>query len=216
MNVSLGIVWRGAWSGKTLGRILFNEVVHQECKTLSGEVLDLAGGEDPGYLRQLPQGFKLTRSNRTASEGVAEIDFNKPLPFADNSFDSVLLFNALYIAEDSLALAREINRVIKPKGSWYFSSPFVYNEMPEPHDYVRYSAEGLERLCKLAGFSNIRITRVGERASAAANIVTPFFVFRFVRALMFPLAIMLDRLIPKKLKHEHPTPILYFVQCEKI
>lgn len=216
MKHSLVVAWRGAWAGKTLGRALFNETVRLECAEISGSILDLAGGENPGYLKLLPRDAQVTSTNRTASADAVAIDFDKPLPFADATFDSVLLFNALYIAENPSALAAEIFRVLKPGGVWFLSSPFIYNEMPEPHDYVRFTAEGLERLCKNTGFAKIGIIRVGERASAAINLLSPFFLFRAVRAVVFPMALLMDRLIPQRVRNKYPTPILYFVRCEKI
>ena len=152
MNISIRSAVSGALSGKTIGRIYFNEAVRTHAEDLSGRVLDLAGGKSPSYLPFLPTGIDLVRTDLKGSPGVEVVDINAPLPFPDASFDAVLLFNALYAVEEPNALAREIHRVLKKGGTWYLASPFVANEMPEPHDYVRYTAEGLERLIKKAGF----------------------------------------------------------------
>ncbi|MDP4020448.1 MAG: hypothetical protein Q8P58_00160, partial [Candidatus Adlerbacteria bacterium] len=125
------------------------------------------------------------------------------------------LFNALYIVDEPVALAREVHRVLKPGGKWLMLSPFIANEMPEPHDYLRFTAEGLERLCRGAGFASVSTERQGERASAAAHLMHPFFLFNVVRALMFPLALLFDRLIPTRVRREHPAPLSYFVVCKK-
>ncbi len=215
MKISIGRAVSGALLGKTIGRIFFNEAVRTQCAHLSGRVLDLAGGASPSYLRLLPAGIDLVRTDIAASEGVAPVDINARLPFPDSSFDTVLLFNALYAAEDPASLAREIRRVLKPGGMWFFASPFVANEMPEPHDYARFTAEGLERLCRTAGFSAITIERMGERATAAAQLMHPFFLLNIFRALMFPLALLLDALIPRSVRTAHPTPIGYFVRSIK-
>jgi len=214
-HISLRSAIAGALSGKTIGRIYFNEAVRMHARELSGRVLDLAGGASPSYLPLLPAGIGLVRTDLVASPGVEAVDINAPLPFPDSSFDAVLLFNALYAAEDQDALAREIYRVLKKGGKWYLASPFVANEMPEPHDYVRYTAEGLERLMKKAGFSSIIVGRLGERASAAVQILHPFFLFGIVRAVVFPLALLFDRLIPASTLRAHPTPIAYMVFCTK-
>src|SRR3989344_4554356 len=202
MNISIRSAVSGALAGKTIGRVYFNDAVRVYAKELSGRVLDLAGGASPSYLPLLPA-------------GVEAVDINAPLPFPDSSFDSVLLFNALYAVEEPDALAREICRVLKKGGTWYLASPFIANEMPEPHDYVRYTAEGLERLIKKAGFSSIAVERLGERASAAVQIKHPFYLFNFVRAFIFPLALLADRLIPKSARAAHPTPLGYFVRSVK-
>lgn len=215
MNPSLGKAVSGALSGKTIGRVFFNEAVRNITAGLKGRVLDLAGGKSPSYVPLLPKGIELVRTDIVASAGVVPVDINEPLPFPSGSFDVVFLFNALYAAEEPAMLAKEIHRVLKPGGSWFLSSPFIANEMPEPHDYVRYTAEGLERLCRGAGFSAIIIERMGERASAAVQILHPFFLFRIIRALVFPLALLFDRLVPVSTRRVHPTPIAYMVRCTK-
>ena len=204
-----------ALAGKTIGRAYMNETVREQCAGLSGRVLDLAGGAKSSYISLLPKGIDLVRTDAKASPGVTKVDIDAHLPFPDASFDAVLLFNALYLANDALALAREVHRVLKPGGVWYITSPFIANEMPEPHDYVRFTAEGLERLCKTAGFRNVNVRRMGERASAAVQILHPFFLFNIVRACVYPLALLLDRMIPQRVRREHPTPIGYFVYAKK-
>lgn len=215
IHVSVWSAVKGALLGKTIGRVYFNEAVRVYARELSGRVLDIAGGARPSYLIHLPQNLELVRTDRVASPGVEALDMNKPLPFPDASFDAALLFNALYAVEEPDRLAREVHRVLKQGGAWYIASPFVANEMPEPHDYVRYTAEGLERLCTRAGFSTVDIERMGERASAAVQIKHPFYMFNIIRALVYPLAILVDRLIPDSARVAHPTPIGYFARATK-
>jgi len=215
MTMTIGRAVSGALSGKTIGRIFFNEEVRASSAHLSGRVLDIACGRSPSYARLLPEGIDLVRTDRTASPGVTAVDMNKPLPFGDASFDAVLLFNALYAAENPESLAREIHRVLKQGGVCHLSSPFVANEMPEPHDYLRFTAEGLERLFRNAGFSSISIKRMGERATAATQLLHPFFLFNVVRMFAYPFALFLDKLIPRSVKTAHPSPIGYFVRATK-
>jgi len=206
---------REAMRGKTLARILTNAALEDALRSLSGSVLDIAGGKKPSYLPLLAQTAVCTRSDLQASDGVVAIDFNASLPFPDAAFDAALLINALYIAEDPATLAAEVSRILKPGGRWIIVSPFIANEMQEPHDYLRFSAEGLERLCVRAGFQQIAITRIGERASAATHIMQPFFLFNIIRAPFFVLALLLDRAIPKSVRAQHPTPLSYLVECTK-
>lgn len=213
--ISVGTVFRGALGGKTLARILFYDAFEKRARTLTGEALDLAGGPEPSYLPLLPSTLDVVRTDRVAAEGVRAVDINAPLPFADDSFDHVFLFNALYIVDEPEKLAREVRRVLKVGGSWHVLSPFIANEMASPHDYLRYTAEGLERLFTEAGFSVVRIERQGERASAAAHLMHPFYLFNTIRALAFAKAVLLDRLIPSAVRREHPCPLQYFCECTK-
>lgn len=215
MQVSIRKAVSGALSGKTIGRVFFNESVRSLAPSLRGKVLDLAGGRSPSYLPLLGADIELVRTDVSASLGVIAVDMNETLPFKDGEFDAVLLFNALYAAEDPQKLSGEIRRILKPSGMWYLASPFIANEMPEPHDYVRFTAEGLERLCHRAGFTDIVIERLGDRASAAVQLMHPFYIFNIVRALVYPLAILCDKLIPQRAREAHPAPLSYFVCAKK-
>lgn len=215
MKPSISVVVGGALAGKSIGRILFNEEVRTCCAKLSGRVLDIAGGATPSYLAHLPQGIDLVRTDLKPAPGIAMLDMNAPFPFPDASFDAVLCFNSLYIADEPSALAREIYRVLKPQGKCFISSPFIGNEMPEPHDYRRFTAEGLERLFHGTGFSSIEIRRMGERGSAAMALLSPFCVFNAVRACFYPLALLLDRMVPHKVRRGHPAPLGYFCVMER-
>ncbi|MDR3570888.1 MAG: methyltransferase domain-containing protein [Candidatus Pacebacteria bacterium] len=212
MQLSIRDVWKGALARKSIGRILSNAAIRTFCAGVTGRVLDVASGKAPGYLSVLPKTIQLVRTDVTSSEGVIALDMNARFPFEDAAFDAVFCFAALYIADDPLSLAREIRRVLKPGGSWFLGSPFIVNEMPEPHDYIRFTAEGLERLGKQAGFEYIEIHRLGDRGSSAINVLNPFLVLRSIRFLAFSCALLLDRMVPKRVRTQHPTPVAYFVK----
>lgn len=201
----------GAMQGKTLARIFFQEALRRYAAPLRGNALDIAGGASPSYMHLLPEGLTVTKTNRTEAAGVQAVDMNAPLPYPDASFDAVFLFNALYIAEHPEMLASEMRRILKFGGTCLILSPFIANEMPEPHDYERFTAEGLKRLLQNAGFSQIQIERLGDRGSAAAHLMTPFYLVRFVRAIFYVKALISDAIIPKRVKELHPAPLSYFV-----
>ena len=50
------------FKGKTVGRILFNWYLNNECNGMEGNALDLAGG-GASYYRYLPSEIKVTRTN---------------------------------------------------------------------------------------------------------------------------------------------------------
>ncbi len=42
-----------------------------------------------------------------------------------------------------------------------------------------------------------------------------FFIFNFIRLIIFTKALLFDKLIPKKIKKTHPCPLGYFVIAKK-
>ncbi|MDP3963137.1 MAG: hypothetical protein Q8Q39_01435, partial [bacterium] len=109
---------------------------------------------------------------------------------------------------------REVCRVLKPGGMLWITSPCILPESREPHDYARYTTEGLERLMRAGGFKNLLLIPIGERFSAACHLISPLMP-RFIRLVAFPIALVLDRCIPRKLKRERPAPIGYFCMAKK-
>lgn len=202
--------------GKTIYKILLNKLVSKHCRDITGDVLDLAGGGNPDYKKYLPKNINYIGSDLNAhGEAKKQIDINEPLPFAENSFDNVLFFNAIYIIEEPLGVLKEIKRILRPAGKLFIVSPFIANEMPEPHDYCRFTAEGLERELKQAGFSDFEIIRFGERFTSAAYLLHKFFLFDFIRFFIYGLAIFLDKIIPVGIKKGHPAPLGYFCVIKK-
>lgn len=199
---------------KTIYRILFNWQVKENCRNLTGEVLDLASGKNPSYYQYLPKQLRIKKADYYQPAEQA-VDFNQTLPFNDNSFDQIFFFNSLYIVKNHQVFFKEINRLLKPTGQLFLATPFIANEMPEPNDYSRLTYEGLVRELQRAGFNNFKIIRFGERFSSAAHLLHDFWFLNVIRLIIYSLALLFDRLIPKKLRKLHPCPLGYFCIINK-
>ena len=201
--------------GMTIYRWLFNWQIKKHCSTLSGEIIDLAGGGDASYYKYLPEDVKIIKTNLKGEGLNMRVDLNEKLPFSDNSVQTFFLFNAIYIIRDRVAMLSEIKRALRPGGQLFIASPFISNEMPDPHDYGRLTAEGLETELSESGFANIKIERFGERFTSAAYLLHPFFLLGIIRLPVYALALLLDFLIPERVKIGHPAPLGYFCVVRK-
>ncbi len=203
--------------GKTIARTLFNLGIGRSVKNIDGIIVDFGGGFKPSYerfLRIKPEKLIRVDINKNAGPDIIA-DLNKPLPFSDNYADAAFLFSVIYILENPGETLREINRILKPGGKLFITSPFIFNEAKEPNDYWRFTSEGLEKLLKESGFNDYFITPIGERFSAAVYLINPFLFFWPVKFLFYSVAVILDRFIPKKLKLKQPCPIGYFIEAIK-
>lgn len=86
-------------------------------------------------------------------KGVSLVGDAHFLPFADNSIDSLICQAVLEHVHDPRQVIKEANRVLKPGGYLYLEVPFLQGFHADPHDYQRYTIEGL-RLRTIA-FSEI-------------------------------------------------------------
>lgn len=67
-------------------------------------------------------------------------------PFEAASFDAVLCTQVLQYVDEPRALLGEIDRVLRPGGTFVLTVPFAYNEHAALPDYWRFSVHALERL----------------------------------------------------------------------
>ena len=91
------------------------------------------------------------------------------MPFADASFDHVMCSEVLEHVPDSAAFMAEVARVLRPGGSLILTVPWSARLHHVPHDYVRFTRYGLDRLLRAAGFPQMRVEERGNDVTAVAN-----------------------------------------------
>jgi len=130
------------------------------------------------------------------------------LPFSNQSFDVVLLLDVLeHVTSDELVL-QEVERVLKSTGKLIIQIPFLYPVHDYPHDYRRYTGEGLKLLLRAKGFDVSSIESRGspiETACLLLNVsISQFFVdvisgrgpFIFLLLLpLLPLVVVFNNLL---------------------
>lgn len=200
---------------KSIFRSLMNEVLKPVLEDMNGQVLDLASGSAPSYSRYLARpAVTIVRADRDASD-VQRIDFDKPFPYRDNEFDAALCVNALYIAIDPTATLKELYRVLKKGGRLAIVTPFIFAETREPHDFIRWTSEGLEKLVKGVGFDEVKIIPIGGYFTASLYLIEPFLLFDGLRWAAQNCARLLDRLVPHSYFLKRPCPIGHLVSAIK-
>ncbi len=199
--------------GKSIARILMNRALSKHC-FLRGLVVDLGGGKGASYMRALADQLVNCRYLRTDVSKKTQpdriVDLNKRFPFKNNTVDTLMMINVLYILDNPSFTLQECRRVLKRKGRIYVVTPFVFPYTPEPKDLWRWTEEGLELMFKKAGF-NVRIVPIGGRFSAIAYVLCEGLLAP-LRIVLYPLSVMLDAMFPKRAAN---LPILYLAAGEK-
>lgn len=121
-------------------------------------------GQGAGYLNGLASSYragdfseeilKIARSHYGDHVTLKQFDAQE-MPFADNSLDIVLLFEALYYIPSAERFVAECKRVLRPGGKVLIATAnkdlFDFN--PSPHSYVYYGVKELTRLFGENGFT---------------------------------------------------------------
>lgn len=100
------------------------------------------------------------------------------IPFADNTFDTIICVAVLEHVYDPERVVAEMIRVLKPNGRLYAEVPFIFFFHGYPSDYRRYTLEGMRRL-----FGGLHAARFGMTQGP-------------VSAILQSINILIDLLVP--------------------
>jgi SAM-dependent methyltransferase len=141
------------------------EAVRRYAHLCHGDLLDIGCGGRPheALLRGRVNTYVGLDHEATLHTGVRADVWGDAtdLPFAKESFDTVVMFQTLeHIPEPALALS-EAFRVMRPGGFLFITTPFMWGIHEAPYDFYRYTPFALERLVRNAGFGDFEVEPVG-------------------------------------------------------
>lgn len=84
-------------------------------------------------------------------------DLNTILPFADNTFDTVVSVAVLEHVPRPWYTIKELHRILRPGGFAVICIPFIQPFHAWPHDYTRFTNMGMQSLLEEGGFSVVEV-----------------------------------------------------------
>lgn len=136
------------WHFQWLSTKDLNNDLRRLLPEIKGRILDVGCGEKP-YEQWLNSAelkeyigidiFPGPKVDRVITPGNS-------LPFKDDYFDAIICTQVLEHVPDIENVLNEIYRVLKPGGRLIVSMPFIYNAHGAPHDYRRFSLDGINLL----------------------------------------------------------------------
>lgn len=152
-------------------------------------VLDY-GSADAPYRSLFPHGVEFVTADLAGSPHAdIELDEAGAVPAPDGSFDLVLSTQVLeHVRDPGLHLA-EAHRVLRPGGRLLLSTHGIFVLHPDPVDYWRWTAQGIERVVEDARFEVLTVAGVVGLVPTAIQLmgdslhprlprpVRPFFTF---------------------------------------
>jgi len=152
------------------------------------------------------------------------LDLERPLPFGDGHFQTILLSDVLEHVYRPWSLWREMNRILKPGGKIIGNTPFYYWVHEAPHDYFRFTEYGLARMASDTGFRVQVLNPLGGPLSVLADVAAKRL--SAIPVVGEHLAAALQGLIPRRMatagdlpsrQHDRTAfPLGYFFVVEKI
>lgn len=100
-----------------------------------------------------------------------ECDLSSSLPFDDSEFHTVILSDVLEHITEPQKLCNEIARILTPGGKLLLNVPFLYKIHERPHDYFRYTDEGLRHLLTRSGLSVLELAPIGGSLEVLSDLL---------------------------------------------
>jgi SAM-dependent methyltransferase len=154
-------------------------------KIPSGHLILDAGAGDSRY-RSLFKGRDYVGVDAAVGKGLEyggldALSDLAALPFPDKTFDAALCMNVLEHVRQPDVCLREIYRVLKPQGIVYLLVPLFAREHQAPHDYYRFTANGINFLLEQSGFAVDYFRPVGGYFRVLAGILSRATGYLFPR-----------------------------------
>ena len=147
-------------SRRTVARITLERALFPTVAALPpGVVLDV-GAKSAPYRDLVPATEYLTLDIRPES-GADIIGDIHDIPREASSVDTVIATEILEHCRNPHRAVAEIHRILKPGGICVLSTRFMHPFHPDPHDYFRFTSEGLAEV--FTGFTSVKIVALGNR-----------------------------------------------------
>jgi SAM-dependent methyltransferase len=118
---------------------------------ISGTLLDLGAGNQPFRVWYQPLARRSVAVDVASAPGLDVLSLAAPLPFTDNSFDSVLCTSVLEHVDNAEHAVAEIARILRPGGALLITVPFLYPTHEPPYDFWRTTHWGLRSILERNG-----------------------------------------------------------------
>ncbi|MFK8183241.1 MAG: class I SAM-dependent methyltransferase [Phormidesmis sp.] len=143
----------------------------------TGKLLDLGCGKVPlyhSYRKHVSEVICVDWENSLHKNEYLDCvcDLTQPLPFDNETFNTILLSDVLEHIPNPEQLWTEIARLLSPTGKLIMNVPFYYWLHEVPHDYYRYTDFALRRFVENAKMRTIKLQAVGGTPEILADTLS--------------------------------------------
>jgi SAM-dependent methyltransferase len=166
-----------------------SRALRQHRNVVRGELLDYGCGSRPyESLFHVTRyvGVDVAVSGHDHARSRVDVFFDgSTLPFADQSFDSILCTGVLEHVPDPARALAEMQRVARPGARLLLTMPFLWGEHETPYDFTRFTTFGLRALLERHGWRVTVCEKTGTGGEAALQLWNVYW-FESVIVRFFP------------------------------
>ncbi len=147
------------------------EIIDYAQKYISGKTLDLGAGSAKyrGIIK--PKTSEYIAFDMVPGKNIDIVGDVLNVPFEAETFDTVISTQVLEHVEKPWVMVKEIYRILKKDGICILTAPFMCPYHADPHDYFRYTEEGIRSLFENENFEIIECSSYGQPFSVLAEFI---------------------------------------------
>jgi len=144
----------------SLQRMMLIKNIEPYLKRLKGKLLDIGGAYAPFKDKITVDKYVIIDISAKFKPDIVG-DVHDMHMIKDKSFDAILATELLEHCHTPQDVINEFHRVLTKDGVVLLSVPYLFPYHPDPHDYYRYTVDGLEHLFR--NFHSVKIINYGGR-----------------------------------------------------
>lgn len=155
-------------SGYIVLHYLIRDLKYAIANYAGGRILDVGCGNKPyeSLFNTSPENYVGCDVVQSSENKVDVLCKATDIKLEDNSFNTVFSTQVMEHVDNSDAMMKECNRVLKPGGSFILSVPLCWELHEEPYDFFRFTKYGLKELCDRNNFEVVEILSNGGKWAA--------------------------------------------------
>jgi len=138
------------------------DVILHTKRYVSKSTLDFGAGTAKYRGIIVPNTSKYTTFDIVAGKNIDIVGNVLNPPFKDGEFDTVISTQVLEHVEKPWIVVAQIGRILKPGGICIMTASFLVPYHADPHDFFRYTTEGMVSLFKNEGFEIVESGAYGK------------------------------------------------------
>ena len=138
------------------------EIIEYSLKYISGKTLDLGAGSAKYRNIIKKKSSEYVTLDVIPGENIDIVGDVLDLPFEDESFNTIISTQVLEHVEKPWIMVKEVRRVLKKNGICILTAPFLIPYHADPHDYFRYTTEGIKSLLRNENFEVLECDSYGR------------------------------------------------------
>jgi SAM-dependent methyltransferase len=155
------------------------DVLHALSSFIHGDTLDFGAGTARHKPMIAKYAARYTAFDLQAHPNIDIVGDVLAPPIGDASYDTVVSIHVLEHVREPWRMVEQMARILRPGGVAILMAPFMYPFHADPHDYFRFSEQGLSSLFERAGLRIELCSKYGGFFTVLSEVIKQKFLSHY-------------------------------------